>query len=81
MFHEEAVQRLQAAHKKLQARLEAMYEDKLDGKVVGGCFERKSAEWRAEQESLLRQIGRASGREPELHRRGRAASGPGAPRP
>lgn len=57
-FHGEAVARLQAESTKLQNRVEAMYGDKLDGVVTGEFFARKSQEWRAEQEALLRQIGR-----------------------
>ena len=57
-FHAEAVARLQAEATKLQGRVEAMYGDKLDGVVTGEFFARKSQEWRAEQEALLRQVGR-----------------------
>jgi hypothetical protein len=55
-FHEEAIDRLQAEYKRLQNRLDAMYVDKLDGRVDQGFFDRKSAEWRAEQSRLVRTI-------------------------
>jgi site-specific DNA recombinase len=35
-----------------------MYVDKLDGRIDNAFFDRKSAEWRAEQDRILRDIGR-----------------------
>ena len=55
-FHNEAVARLQAEHTKLQGRLDAMYTDKLDGVIDAAFFERKAAEWRAEQDGQMRTI-------------------------
>jgi site-specific DNA recombinase len=54
--HEAAIGWLLAEHKRLQARLDAMYVDKLDGHVDAGFFERMSTEWRAEQDRCLREI-------------------------
>jgi site-specific DNA recombinase len=48
-----AVTRLQAEYRRLQNRIEAMYVDKLDGRVDTAFFDRKAAEWRAEQGRLL----------------------------
>ena len=42
--------------KRLQDRLERMYEDKLDGTVDAAFYQRKSAEWRQEQERILARI-------------------------
>jgi site-specific DNA recombinase len=53
-YHEEAITRLQAEYTRLQNRIEAMYVDKLDGRVDTLFFDRKAAEWRAEQDRLLR---------------------------
>src|SRR5262245_57928553 len=36
-----------------QARLEAMYVDKLDGQVDAVFYNQKAGEWRSEQRSLL----------------------------
>ena len=55
-YHDEAIGRLQAEYRKLQGRIDAMYVDKLDGKIDGAFFERKSSEWRAEQDRILRDI-------------------------
>jgi site-specific DNA recombinase len=55
-YHEEAITRLQAEYTRLQDRIEAMYVDKLDGRVDTVFFDRKAAEWRAEQGRLLRAI-------------------------
>jgi site-specific DNA recombinase len=55
-FHEEAMTRLQAEYTRLQNRIEAMYVDKLDGRVDTVFFDRKATEWRAEQSRLLRAI-------------------------
>jgi DNA invertase Pin-like site-specific DNA recombinase len=53
-FHDQALARLQADYGKLQNRLDAMYIDKLDGRVDTAFYERKAAEWQAEQTRLLR---------------------------
>jgi site-specific DNA recombinase len=55
-YHDEAIARLQAEHARLQDRLDAMYVDKLDGRVDVAFFDQKAAEWRSEQRSLLRSI-------------------------
>jgi site-specific DNA recombinase len=55
-FHDEAVSRLKADYQRLQNRLETLYEDKLDGRIDVGFFDRKSCEWRAEQSRLLNAI-------------------------
>jgi site-specific DNA recombinase len=54
--HAEAMTRLQAEYARLQNRIEAMYMDKLDGRVETLFFDRKAAEWRAEQDRLMRAI-------------------------
>jgi site-specific DNA recombinase len=56
--HEAAMGRLRAEYDRLQARMHAMYVDKLDGKVDGAFFERMSAEWQAQQDYCLREIER-----------------------
>ena len=48
-IHQEALCRLQREYNRLEKRLDAMYVDKLDGKVGGRFFDQKSAEWREEQ--------------------------------
>jgi len=55
-FHDEALARLQAEYGKLQSRLDAMYVDKLDGRIDAPFYDRKAAEWQAEQTRLLRSI-------------------------
>jgi hypothetical protein len=55
-FHDEAIARLQAEYRRLQNRIDAMYLDKLDGRIDTAFFDSKSAEWRAEQDRLLRDV-------------------------
>jgi hypothetical protein len=55
-FHAEAIARLQAEYRRLQNRIDAMYLDKLDGRIDTAFFDGKSAEWRAEQDRILRHI-------------------------
>ena len=55
-FHEEAMTRLQAEYQKLESRIQAMYIDKLDGKILGDFFDSMSSKWRDEQSTLLRNI-------------------------
>jgi hypothetical protein len=54
--HDEAIARLQAEYTRLQNRIDAMYVDKLDGRVDTTFFDRKAVEWRGEQDRLLRSI-------------------------
>jgi site-specific DNA recombinase len=54
--HEEAIARLQEQYNRLQSRIDAMYVDKLDGKIPAEFFERKATEWQADQEQALQTI-------------------------
>jgi DNA invertase Pin-like site-specific DNA recombinase len=54
--HEQAIARLQAEQTKLQRRLDAMYDDKLDGVICAETYSRRAAEARAEQARLAEQI-------------------------
>jgi site-specific DNA recombinase len=56
--HEEAIRRLQAEHKRLGDRINAMYLDKLDGRVDTAFFDKMSVEWREEQNRCLLEIER-----------------------
>jgi hypothetical protein len=51
--HEAAIGRLQAEYNRLQARIDAMYVDKLDGRIDAGFFDRMAAQWRDEQARCL----------------------------
>src|SRR5262249_24108909 len=55
-FHDQALARLQAEYTKLQSRLDAMYVDKLDGRIDADFYDRKAAEWQVDQTQLLRSI-------------------------
>ena len=55
-FLEEAIARLWAESDRLQNRLDAMYVDKLDGRIEEAYYDRKAADWRTEQGRLLRSI-------------------------
>ena len=55
-FRDEAVGKLKKEYTRLQGRLEAMYEDRLDGRVDLAFFDRKSREWRDEQSRILREV-------------------------
>jgi DNA invertase Pin-like site-specific DNA recombinase len=52
-FHKEAIMHLQSEYTRLQARLDAMYDDKLDCKISAEFFDRKATEWQKEQTRLL----------------------------
>ena len=56
--HREAIKRLQTEYDRLQDRIQAMYVDKLDGKVDPGMFETLSLGWRKHQDKCLRDIER-----------------------
>jgi site-specific DNA recombinase len=57
---EQAIQRCQTQYKRLEDRLQAMYLEKLDGRIDNAFYDRMSAQWRAEQTRLLREIKRHS---------------------
>lgn len=51
--HEDAIQRIQTEYDRLQNRIDAVYIDKLDGRINTDFFDRKAAEWREEQRKYL----------------------------
>jgi site-specific DNA recombinase len=53
---EQAIKRLQARHEQIQARIETMYRDRLDGRIDVEFFDSHAAEWRREQETILGKI-------------------------
>ena len=57
-YYDDVVALLRAEYDKLQQRIGAMYVDKLDGPIDVGFFDRKSAEWRSEQQGCLATIAR-----------------------
>ena len=54
--HEDAIRRIQTEYDRLQNRIDAMYVDKLDGRIDTDFFDRKAAEWRTEQQKCLELI-------------------------
>jgi site-specific DNA recombinase len=54
--HDAAIARLEGEYDRLQRRVDGMYLDKLDGRVDTAFFDRKSSEWRREQDQLLLSI-------------------------
>jgi hypothetical protein len=48
-FHDGEIARLQREHTRIQDRIDAMYLDKLDGRIDADFFDRTAAEWRSEQ--------------------------------
>ena len=55
-LHEEALTTLQAEHRRLQSRIDAMYMDKLDGRIDTDFFDRKAGEFRSAQGRIMRDI-------------------------
>jgi hypothetical protein len=54
--HEDAIARLQREHRRIQDRIDAMYLDKLDGRIDNDFFDRKAAEFRGEQARIMGEI-------------------------
>jgi DNA invertase Pin-like site-specific DNA recombinase len=54
--HEDAIARLQREHQRVQDRIEAMYVDKLDGRIDSEFYDRKATEFRAEQARIMGDI-------------------------
>ena len=55
-YHEETLSRLQGEYSRLDSRIDAMYIDKLDGKITETCFNGKAGAWREEQQQILVKI-------------------------
>jgi hypothetical protein len=56
--HSDAIARIQAEWDRLQKRIDAMYLDKLDGRIDEGFYRRTRMQWREEQERCERDIER-----------------------
>lgn len=56
--HSDAIARIQTEWDRLQKRIDAMYVDKLDGRIDEGFYKRTRAQWRDEQERCERDIER-----------------------
>ncbi len=56
--HEDAIKRCQAEYKRLEDRLNAIYLDKLDGRIDQTFYDRMAKAWKTEQVRLLREIER-----------------------
>jgi hypothetical protein len=52
----QTIKKLQTRYDQIQSRIETMYVDKLDGRVTQDFFDKQSATWRQEQDSVLRKI-------------------------
>jgi site-specific DNA recombinase len=66
--HDQAIERLQAEHRRLGDRISAMYIDKLDGKIGGDFYDRMADEWREEQSRAIRQHNRLRAHSGQKHR-------------
>ncbi len=55
-FHDEAIARLEAEYDVIQKRLDAMYLDKLDGRITAAYFDRMAADWRDELDRIAEAI-------------------------
>ena len=53
---EQVIQRSRAKYDQLNARIETMYLDKLEGRITQEFFDKQAVAWRGEQETILRQI-------------------------
>ena len=52
----QSIKKLHARYDQIQARIETMYLDKLDGRIAQEFFDKQSATWRREQDALLLKI-------------------------
>ncbi len=55
-YHEEKIASLHQKSRVIQERIDAMYLDKLDGKISQDFFDSKHEAWRREQAGILREI-------------------------
>jgi hypothetical protein len=55
-YHKNQMSRLQGEVKKAQARMDAAYDDKLDGQISEAYWKRKSREWQASELDIMQRI-------------------------
>jgi site-specific DNA recombinase len=55
-FHDDAIAKLQREHRRLQDRIDAMYEDKLDGRIGNDFFDTKASGMRTAQAAVMRDL-------------------------
>jgi DNA invertase Pin-like site-specific DNA recombinase len=55
-FHDDAITKLQSEHRRIQDRIDAMYMDKLDGRIDNNFFDRKALEFRSDQCRIMRDV-------------------------
>jgi DNA invertase Pin-like site-specific DNA recombinase len=55
-LHDDAISKLQCEHRRLQGRVDAMYMDKVDGRIGNAFFDAKAAETRAAQAAIMRDL-------------------------
>ena len=55
-FHDDAIAKLKGEHRRLQDRVDAMYMDKLDGRIGNDFFDAKAGETRAAQAAIMRDM-------------------------
>jgi site-specific DNA recombinase len=53
---EKTVRKLEEQHRRAQAKLEAMYEDKLEGRISAEFYDRKAKDLQAQASELLRKV-------------------------
>ncbi len=53
---EQTAKRLKARHEQIQARIDTMYMDKLDGRITQEFFDKQTAQMRSEQHGVLRKL-------------------------
>jgi hypothetical protein len=53
---ERAIKQRQAQYERLEARIETLYADRLDGRISPSFYDAKASEFRAQQQALLRKI-------------------------
>jgi hypothetical protein len=57
-YHDEQTAALKEQYEKLHRRLNAMYEDKLDGLIDQKFYDQKSSAWKREQDEIFRKLER-----------------------
>ena len=57
-YHNNAISKLQAENKKIQSRIDKIYEDRLDGRIDAKFFDTKATEFRQKQKQIARSIER-----------------------
>ena len=66
-FHQTMLEKYRKEYQRYEARIEVMYEDKLNGSITESFYNKKREEYRLKQKEITQNIARLSGADEEYY--------------